>query len=217
LHAPNSSTFTCPTSHCVLTATLVEPRVTPFPSVRRTKMRDVPGANGIAPLAVAKIANVGVAFAAIVTVALGPGVIGLMHTLVVGLVWQIESATGKVAELESAVAVMEAAAPKFTVATAKAPEPALPAISTMPGSPLAAKATMSGTGVADAESSRVLRPAELEAAGRLAQSKPSTTFTGRNAAWGVNAKTKLFAAPAATETGVFGEPVSALVVGSVDW
>ena len=50
-------------------------------------------------------------------------------------------------------------APTFTVATAKAPVPFVPGIFTMPSLVVvAANATMSGTGVAEAESSNVFSP-----------------------------------------------------------
>ena len=47
--------------YCVLTATLVVPRTLPPESLKRTKIRVVPGENAIAPAAVAKIEKVGVA------------------------------------------------------------------------------------------------------------------------------------------------------------
>jgi hypothetical protein len=46
--------------HCVLTATLVAPLVTPPPSLNRTTMRLLAGSNGTFPLPCKKIANVGV-------------------------------------------------------------------------------------------------------------------------------------------------------------
>jgi hypothetical protein len=58
-------------SHCVLTATLVEPRVTP-PLLKRTKIRLAAGSNGRLPLPCAKIAKVGVALALICVVTLEP-------------------------------------------------------------------------------------------------------------------------------------------------
>ena len=54
-------------SHCVLTATLVEPRVTP-PLLKRTKIRLAAGSNGTLPLPCTKTAKVGVALALIVVV-----------------------------------------------------------------------------------------------------------------------------------------------------
>jgi hypothetical protein len=64
-------------SHYVLTATLVEPRVTPPLSLNRTKIRFVAGSNGTAPLPCTKIAKVGVSLALIVVVTLG--LIAEMH------------------------------------------------------------------------------------------------------------------------------------------
>ncbi|HEV8437731.1 MAG TPA: hypothetical protein VGT40_06530 [Methylomirabilota bacterium] len=46
--------------YCVLTATLVEPRVTPALSLKRTKTRFRAGSNGTVPAAPMKMANVGV-------------------------------------------------------------------------------------------------------------------------------------------------------------
>jgi hypothetical protein len=63
----------------------------------------------------------------------------------------------------------------------------------------------------------VLSPVLLRAAFAPAQSKPSATSVGTTGALGVSAMTKLCAAPAGIETGVFGEPVSPLVAGSVVW
>ena len=60
----------CRTSkdYCVLTATLVEPRVTLPPSLKRTKMRFTAGSNGILPLPCTKIPKEDVALALIVVV-----------------------------------------------------------------------------------------------------------------------------------------------------
>src|ERR1700730_2181042 len=103
--------------HCVCTATLVEPRTTPPASLNSTKMRLVWGTNGTLPLAVAKMAKVGVALALIVVVTLDP--IDEMHWPLIGLVWQRLMASGKVAAPVVAVAVIEALAPTFNGATAK--------------------------------------------------------------------------------------------------
>jgi hypothetical protein len=51
----------------------------------------------------------------------------------------------------------------------------------------------------------------------LAQVKVNATLVGANAAVGVNAITKLCACPAEMLTGVFGVPVTALVLGFVVW
>jgi len=117
-----------------------------------------------------------------------------------------------------AVAVIDALAPTFTVATAKALEPDVPVMCRMPSfDAVAANATMSGTGVAEAYNSNVLRPVVLGAALTPVHAKPSTTLVGTNAVFDVNAITKLCAPPAAIDAGVFGEPVSALVAGLVVW
>ena len=75
--------------------------------------------------------------------------------------------TGKAALPVSADAVMLPLTPTFTVATAKAPVPVAPGIFTMPSLvSVAAKATMSGTGVADAENKSVFRPTMMGAGWR---------------------------------------------------
>ena len=60
-------------SHCVRTATLVEPRVMPLPSLKRAKIRLVAGLNATFPEPATKNPNVGVALVliAVVTVVLG--------------------------------------------------------------------------------------------------------------------------------------------------
>ena len=57
------------------------------------------------------------------------------------------------------MAVIDALAPTFTVATAKAFEPVVPVMCRMPSfCAVAASAMMSGTGVVEAEKKKVLRP-----------------------------------------------------------
>src|SRR5215510_15120824 len=124
--------------------------------------------------------------------------------------------TGSVAFPVSADTVISPLAPRFTVATAKAPVPLVPATSTMTSLVnVAVRATMSGIGVVEAENSKVFNP-ELIGAGRvLAQSKLNRTSVGAIGALGVKAKTKLCAEPAGISTGAFGEPVTAFVGGLV--
>ena len=87
--------------------------------------------------------------------------------------------TGSVALPVSAVAVMLPVTPTFTVATAKAPVPFAPGIFTMPSLvSVAAKATMSGTGVTDAESSQVFSPTLMGAGWLFAQAKLNCTSVG---------------------------------------
>src|SRR5215510_13785773 len=98
--------------------------------------------------------------------------------------------TGKVAFPVSADAVMVPLAPTFTVATANAPVPLAPGMFTMPSLvTVAANATTSGTGVADAERSRVLTPTVMGAGLALAQLKLRRTSVGGNGAVGVKAST----------------------------
>jgi hypothetical protein len=126
-------------------------------------MRLVCGTNGTLPLAVAKMAKVGVALALIVVVTVEP--IEEMHWPLIGLVWQRLMASGNVAAPVVAVAVIEALAPTLTVATAKAFEPLVPMMCRIPSfCAVAASATMSGTGVAEPDSNNVLKPVLLGAA-----------------------------------------------------
>jgi hypothetical protein len=72
----------------------------------------------------------------------------------------------------STKAVIFPLAPTFTVATAKAPVPLVPGMLTIPSLfCVAAKATMSGTGVVEAESKSVFRPVIIGAGFVLKQSK----------------------------------------------
>jgi hypothetical protein len=78
----------------------------------------------------------------------------------------------------------------FTVATAKAPVPVVPGMFTMPGSgDVAARATMSGTGVEDAESSKVLVPVRVATGLVFDPAKFSATSVGPKEAVGVIAIT----------------------------
>src|SRR5262249_42372831 len=128
--------------------TLVEPRIR-SPSLNRTKMRLLSGANDTLPVAAAKIPKVGVAAGPMKLVTLSPA--GPMHPPDAS-VWQSAMVTGRLAGPVSAETVMVPGAPTFTVATAKAPTPLWPGTFKRPSlSTVAANATMSGTGVADAE------------------------------------------------------------------
>src|SRR5580692_2595185 len=90
----------------------------------------------------------------------------------VGSVWHSVRVTGRLAVPVLALAVIVASAPTLTVATAKTPVPVTPGISTKPGSPLAASATTSGTGVVEPDRLRVSTPMVVAAGfGALAQVK----------------------------------------------
>ena len=146
------------------------------------------GSNGTAPVPVTKIENVGVAPAVIEVVTLAAG--ADRHAPVTGLLSQIDSARGKIAVPVSADAVIESWLPTLTVATAKAFAPELPGKSTMP-SPVgvAARATISGTGVLEADSNSVFKPTVTGAGFVLKQSKVSCTSVESKAAVGVKANT----------------------------
>ena len=152
-------------AYCVLTATLVAPRVTPAASLKRTKIRLLAGSKGIGPPAVTNRPKVGVSPALNCVVTLGP--IAELQAPVAGLVWQSEMVTGIAVCPVSAEAAIIPPAPTLTVATAKTPASAALAerattgfgTFTMPSLlSVAASATMSGTGVIDPESSSVLTP-----------------------------------------------------------
>ena len=196
-----------PTSYCVLTATLVEPRVTLPPSLNRTKIRFAAGSKGTLPLPCTKIPKVGVALALICVITLGP--IAEIHAPVPGFVSHSKRFTGNVAAPVSAEAVIVAVAPTFTVATEKAPVPLVPGMVTMPSLVVvAARATMSAIGVAEAESSKVFSPTLIGAGSLFAQLKLNCTSVGGKGAVGVKANTKLCAAPAAMFAGASGNPMT---------
>src|SRR5262245_60929142 len=114
------------------------------------------------------------------------------------------------------MAVIVPLAPTFTVATEKTPVPVVPRISTIPLLVrVAARATISDTGAAEADNNRVLRPVITGAGLALAHAKRSWTSVGAKAAVGVKAKTKVWFVAAAISTGLFAAPVTAFVVGFV--
>ena len=143
-------------AYSVRTATLVEPRTTPPASLNSTLIRLVAGSNGTVPVPVTNTEYVGVAPPAteLVTLLVGTD----RQAPVVGLVSQTDITSGKVTGV-LADAVIVAVLPTFTVATEKAFEPLVPDKLTMP-SPVgvAASATISGTGEAEADSSSVFKP-----------------------------------------------------------
>jgi hypothetical protein len=101
--------------YCVSTATLVSPRTTPVESLNWTKMRLSAASKGMAPLAVPKMEKVGVALVAMVVVTLAAGL--AKHCPVCGFVSHRVGASGRVAAPVLAVAVIDDAAPRLTVAT----------------------------------------------------------------------------------------------------
>src|SRR5262245_21688567 len=199
--------------HLVSTDTLVDPRVT-LPSLKRTKMRLLPGSKGTVPPPVTKTATDGWAPAGMVVVTVGPA--GCRHTPAV-LVWQSDTVIGSATVPVSAETVMVPDAPTFTVATAKKPVPVGPGIFTRPSlSTVAARATMSGTGMAAAENNSVFNPTMIGACAP-AHAKLNCTSVGPNGNVGVTAMTKGWKAPAVMLTGVPFNPTSWLVAGLVVW
>src|SRR6476659_137840 len=92
-------------NHCVVTATLVEPRTTPPESLNCTLIRLTAGEKATAPAAVAKTAKVGVALALIWT--LGTvAAIGVMQVPAAGSVWHIVIESGKAGAVAAALAVI---------------------------------------------------------------------------------------------------------------
>ena len=139
------------------------------------------------PLLDTKTPNVGVAFALIWVVTVGVG--KETQRPVSGMVWQMRRLTGRPAAPVSAETVIRPVAPTLTVATAKAPALARLTMPVLPA--VAASATMSGTGVTDAESRSVLRPVVIGAGAVLVQPKARWTSVGAKGPVGVKANTKL--------------------------
>src|SRR5277367_5520836 len=128
--------------------------MTPLESAKLTMIRLVCGNVEIVPLAVAKIAKVGVSPELIVVVALAAG--AARHWPVCGLVWQRARASGSVAVPVFAVAVMVLPAPMLSVATAKELLPVAEPMWRVPSLvAVATNAMMSGTGLAEDESNSV--------------------------------------------------------------
>ncbi len=111
--------------------------------------------------------------------------------------------TGSVESPVSAEAVMSPPVPTFAVATARAPAGVAPLMLTMPSFiSVAASATISGVGDVDADNNSVLSLIAIDAGLVFEHSKFSRTSVGGMGPVGVNATTKLWAAPGATSTGV---------------
>src|SRR6266436_3484594 len=115
--------------------------------------------------------------------------------------------TGREAFPMSAVAVIVAAAPTLTEATAKNPVPVSPGMFTIPSLPrVAASATMSGIGTGAADSRSVLTPGVI-GAWVCPHAKLSWSSVGGIAAVGVKATTKVWKAEPAMLIGVVLGPV----------
>src|SRR5262245_57362046 len=114
---------------------------------------------------------------------------------------------------------MAPALPTLTVATPKRAVPFAPGRTRTPAVAglRATRATTSGTGPVSAENCRVFTPGKSGAANPFAHWKPSGTAVGGVAVVGVSAKTKLWLDPGGMSAGVFGVPVTALVVAFVVW
>jgi hypothetical protein len=138
------------------TATLVEPRVEPVSSLKRTKIRCAAGLKSTTPPNVTKTPNVPVAPALVVVVTLLDG--GAVQVPEKGTVWHKAKLSGRLTLPVSAVAVAIPDAPTFTVATANAATAVVDRPVTMPSLfAVAARATTSGLGVDEADSRRVVQ------------------------------------------------------------
>src|SRR5262249_47520855 len=126
----------------------------PAASLKRTKTRFTAGLKAIEPLPFTKMPKVGVSPALICVVTVDVG--GAIQAPVPGFVWQIDNRIGRVTLPVSAEATIGLPEPTFTVATARTPVPKVIAVVGMLMIPslfiVAARATMSGVGVVDAES-----------------------------------------------------------------
>src|SRR5262245_44639690 len=136
-----------------------------------------------------------------------------MHCAVTGLVSHSDTVTGNATPPVSGEAVIIPAMPTFTVATAKTPKPVFGSMVTMPSWLwVAARATMSGTGVAELDSSSVFTPTIVATGTVLLPVNANVTSVGPNGALGVTAITKHAGAPGGMLTGTFGPPVTAFVL-----
>jgi hypothetical protein len=201
-------------SYCVRTATLVPPRTRRLASLKRAKIRLLAGLKGTTPMPLTKKLKVGAAPALIVVVTLDAG--GARQEPVLGFVWQMNTLRGSGFPPVSAVTVMAPLDPTLTVATLKATLPVAPGMTAVSvGVAVAARATMSGVAVFEADIKSVLTPVIGFTGCVLELAKLSGTLTGPNEAVGVMAMTKLCRPPLGMLTGVFGVPMGWFVTGSV--
>src|SRR5262249_60979811 len=113
--------------------------------------------------------------------------------------------TGNATSPVSAVAVIVPAAPTLIVATANAPAPAT--LTTPSFAIVAASATMSGTGVGDAENNSVFSPVVI-GAWVPPHAKLNCTSVGGIAWPGLTASTNVCGPPAGRLTGLFLVPAT---------
>jgi hypothetical protein len=132
--------------------------------------------------------NVGVAPAAICVVTVDP--IGEIQAAVAGSVSHSVTFTGRFTPPVSGDTVMRPATPTFTVATPNTPVPVLPGMFTIPVLPMVApSATMSGTGVFDADRSSALSPRSFSTRAVFSPPKLKPRSVGAKAPVGVIAIT----------------------------
>ena len=125
---------------------------------------------------------------------------------------------GNVAVPVSAVAVMLPLAPTFTVATANTPVPLVPGIFTIPSFVgVAASATMSGVGVAEAENSKVLIPTSVPTGVVLVPANVNSVSVGSTGAMAVRMISKSRLSPGGISTAVLSALEKAFVTRSMAW
>lgn len=141
---------------------------------------------------------------------------GSRQAAVTGLLSQMDKFTCNVTLPVSGVAVILSWLPTFTVATANALAPKLLGNVTIP-SPVgvAARATISGTGVSEADKRSEFTPGIFTANALLVHAKANSTSIGSNAVSGVSDTRNVCKPLAGISTGVSGVPVTAFVAGSV--
>src|SRR5262249_29096235 len=135
-----------------------------------------------------------------------------------GSVSHTSAAKGRAGFDRRARAVRRGPAPTLAEAIVKSPVPVGPPVWAKPSLVgVRPTAIMSGAGSAPDGKPRGITPAVGSTASRWAQKRSSTGSVGAGGLVGVKGMRKLWKAPAAIEMRVWGEPVSALVWGSVVW
>lgn len=192
----------------MVTATLVPPRTLPD-CTKFTKIRLEAGSNGTLPDAKANTAKVGVWPAPILTFTLG--VAFDRQAPVVGFVRQTSKVKGRPPlpgdSSSVGVTVIDPLAPRLDVATLKALAPDEPGIRSTPSPDVVAEtATISGTGLLDAENSKVLTPGTMEASTLFAQSTLGAANDAGVGAFGVKENINVRLPFAGMFTATLGDP-----------
>ena len=168
------------------TATLVEPRTTPA-SKNRTLTRLFAGSKSTEVSCCMNTLNVGVAFSLIVKVT--EELAAPRHAPVVESVSQIDNALSGTPNATGSTVIL-ALAPTLNDATENAAPDCCCASKTPTPPIVAASATISAVGVADADSKRVLIPINGKGGSASLQRKSTITSVGGNSPWAVISRTK---------------------------